>query len=83
LRRYFRPRTTSRASLKLPVAKATCATVGAALEGSGVPRGIDIGRALGFGASAVLSEEYGRLYALIHALKEGRPLDEWIGRWRP
>ena len=68
---------------RIGIARSTCVTAQGALEGSGVPGGIDIGRALGFGASTVLSEEYGRLYALIHALKEGRPLQEWIGRWRP
>ena len=68
---------------RIGIARSTCMTAQSALEGSGVARGIDIARALGFGASAVLGVELSRLYALIHGLKEGRPLAEWIGRWRP
>lgn len=72
-----------RIQARIGIAHATCRTAQRALEGSGVPNGIDIGRTLGFGASDVLAAEFSRLYALIHCLKERRPLDQWIGRWRP
>src|SRR5581483_6700793 len=64
-----------RIQARIGIAHATCRTAQRALEGLGLPHGIDIGRALGFGAGEVLAAEFSRLEALVLCLKERRPLD--------